>query len=187
MQVKLKDYPAAFMAYERAAGLAPGIAGYRLREAMMMFQVRPMAVFHRISRIANGSRDDHIPRRRHISPYRHHVSSHRHHYFPRRHASSMRRRHLSPSLPSVPHARLCGQLDRVEDATRVLQGLVRKYPNYSEAHAALAAVLWKEDKRGAAEEEYSEASLQEPRFKNLMSACPPPLCSMLHTTPVCGF
>ena len=61
VQVKLKDYPAAFMAYERAAGLAPGIAGYRLREAMMMFQVRPMAVFHRISRIANGSREDHIP------------------------------------------------------------------------------------------------------------------------------
>ena len=80
---------------------------------------------------------------------------------------------------------VCGQLDRVEDATRVLQGLVRKYPNYSEAHAALAAVLWKEDKRGAAEEEYSEASLQEPRFKNLMSVCLPSPSSMLYTTSVC--
>lgn len=87
VQVKLEDYPAAFMAYERAAGLAPGIAGYRLREAMMMFQVRPTVLFLRLSRIANGIRDDHI------SPYKQassSSSSHRHAYYPPRHASFLR-------------------------------------------------------------------------------------------------
>lgn len=96
VESKLQEYTKALDAYERAAILAPGIAGYRLREASMLFQ-----------------------------------------------------------------------LDRSEEAAKVMQGLVRKYPNYAEARAALAAVLWSENRRSSAEEQYSEATQQEPRFKSM--------------------
>ena len=34
------------------------------------------------------------------------------------------------------------QVDDVAGARRMMQGIVRKYGNYAEAHAALAAVNW---------------------------------------------
>eukprot|EP00850_Spirogloea_muscicola_P004921 SM000022S07135 [mRNA] locus=s22:120745:122939:+ [translate_table: standard] len=95
-QSKVKDYPNALKAYERASLLAPGIAGYRLRQALALFQ-----------------------------------------------------------------------LERPSEAAQLMKGLVRKYPNYAEAHAALAAVLWSSDKQPGAEDEYRQATEQEPNFESI--------------------
>ncbi len=40
VQLRLTDYDAAYSAFSRAADLAPGIAGYRLRAGQLQFQVR---------------------------------------------------------------------------------------------------------------------------------------------------
>lgn len=37
--MRVSDYDAALKAYSRASALAPGIAGYRLREALVLFEV----------------------------------------------------------------------------------------------------------------------------------------------------
>ncbi|KAL2633095.1 hypothetical protein R1flu_004574 [Riccia fluitans] len=96
VEVRIKDYDSALQAYERASLLAPGIAGYRFKQALLLFQV-----------------------------------------------------------------------GRGEEAKKLLQGLVRKYSNYAEAHAALAAVLWNAGSRSGAEEQYTEATNREPQFKDL--------------------
>lgn len=59
------------------------------------------------------------------------------------------------------------QVGRSEESKKLLQGLVRKYSNYAEAHAALAAVLWSAGSRSGAEEQFSEATNREPLFKDL--------------------
>lgn len=38
MQARLGEFSSALVAYSRAADLAPGIAGYRLRQAELLFQ-----------------------------------------------------------------------------------------------------------------------------------------------------
>ncbi|MCO5553662.1 hypothetical protein L7F22_032269 [Adiantum nelumboides] len=96
VDARVKNYEEALTAYERASLLAPGIAGYRLKEALILFQ-----------------------------------------------------------------------LQRSQEAKKLLQGLVRKYPNYTEAHAALAAVLWSEGDRSRAEEQFSEATKREPLYGDL--------------------
>ncbi|KAI5073349.1 hypothetical protein GOP47_0011362 [Adiantum capillus-veneris] len=96
VDARVKKYEEALTAYERASLLAPGIAGYRLKEALILFQ-----------------------------------------------------------------------LQRSQEARKLLQGLVRKYPNYAEAHAALAAVLWSEGDRSRAEEQFSEATKREPLYGDL--------------------
>ncbi|KAH7441707.1 hypothetical protein KP509_03G050100 [Ceratopteris richardii] len=93
---RVKNYEEALTAFEKASLLAPGIAGYRLKEALVLFQ-----------------------------------------------------------------------LERLDEAKKLLQGLVRKYPNYAEAHAALAAVLWSEGERSRAEEQFTEATKREPLYNNL--------------------
>jgi tetratricopeptide (TPR) repeat protein len=93
---RVTDYDAALKAYARASALAPGIAGYRLKEALVLFQ-----------------------------------------------------------------------LDRLDECRKLVQGLVRKYPNYAEAHAVLAAVLWKEGNRAQAEGQFEEATVREPRYQDI--------------------
>jgi Tfp pilus assembly protein PilF len=61
------------------------------------------------------------------------------------------------------------QLDRLEETRKLVQGLVRKYPNYAEAHAVLAAVLWREGNRDQAEGQFSEATSREPRYQDIRS------------------
>lgn len=58
------------------------------------------------------------------------------------------------------------QVGFASDAERLIRSIVRKYPNYAEAHAALAGVLWGEGRLGAAEEQLSEAIEFEPNFRN---------------------
>ncbi|XP_057845612.2 uncharacterized protein LOC131055019 [Cryptomeria japonica] len=96
VDVKVQDYDGALVAYERASTLAPGIAGYRLKQALILFQ-----------------------------------------------------------------------LNRPEEARKLVEGLVRKYPNYSEARAALAAILWSENRRSGAEEQFTQATIQEPLYRNI--------------------
>lgn len=55
----------------------------------------------------------------------------------------------------------------MEESKKLLQGLVRKYPNYTEAHAALAALLWSEGRRSNAEEQFSEATNREPMYTKI--------------------
>lgn len=94
--VRVSDFDAALKSYARASVLAPGIAGYRLKEALVLFE-----------------------------------------------------------------------LDRLEETRKLVQGLVRKYPNYAEAHAVLAAVLWKEGNRAQAEGQFNEATSREPRYQDI--------------------
>lgn len=96
VDVKVQDYDGALVAYERASALAPGIAGYRLKQALVLFQ-----------------------------------------------------------------------LNRPVEARKLVEGLVRKYPNYAEAHAALAAILWSEDRRSSAEDQFTEATIREPLYREI--------------------
>lgn len=59
---------------------------------------------------------------------------------------------------------LCPQLKRPDEAAQQISSIVRKYPNYAEAHAALAAILWSQGKRARAEGELNAATTQEPRL-----------------------
>lgn len=43
VEVRVRDYDAALNAYSRASRLAPGIAGYRLKEALVLFEVSSKA------------------------------------------------------------------------------------------------------------------------------------------------
>jgi Tfp pilus assembly protein PilF len=59
------------------------------------------------------------------------------------------------------------QLNRPVEARKLVEGLVRKYPNYAEAHAALAAILWSEDRRSSAEDQFTEATIREPLYREI--------------------
>ncbi|CAM6112248.1 unnamed protein product [Calypogeia fissa] len=96
VEARVKDYDTSLLAYQKASILAPGIAGYRFRQALVLFQV-----------------------------------------------------------------------GRLDESKKLLQGLVRKYPNYTEAHAALAALLWSEGNRSTAEEQFSEATNLEPLYSKI--------------------
>ncbi|GIL71804.1 hypothetical protein Vretimale_761 [Volvox reticuliferus] len=80
VELRLHDYDAALSCFSTAADLAPGIAGYRLRAAQLLFQV-----------------------------------------------------------------------GNTEGAVRTVKGVLRKNPNYAEAHSTLAAMLWSQGQLAAAE------------------------------------
>lgn len=88
VQLRLTDYDAAYSAFSRAADLAPGIAGYRLRAGQLQFQVGD-----------------------------------------------------------------------VQGSLRTVKGVLRKNPNYAEAHTTLAAILWSTGQEAAAEGQL-EAALE---------------------------
>lgn len=87
VQMRLADWPGALDSFTRAADLAPGLAGYRLRAATLLFQT--------------------------------------------------------------------GDSQRAQQQVR---GLVRKYGNYAEAHAVLAAMQWADGAQELAEEQLSRAT-----------------------------
>ncbi|EFJ52362.1 hypothetical protein VOLCADRAFT_86720 [Volvox carteri f. nagariensis] len=88
VELRLEDYEAALGCFSTAADLAPGIAGYRLRAAQLMYQV-----------------------------------------------------------------------GNSEGAVRAVKGVIRKNPNYAEAHTTLAAMLWSQGQLAAAEGQL-EAALE---------------------------
>ncbi|KAJ7520912.1 hypothetical protein O6H91_19G029200 [Diphasiastrum complanatum] len=75
---------------------------------------------------------------------------------------------LAPNAP-VPflNRAIAYELQKPEEASKLIQSLVRKYPNYAEAHAALAALLWSEDRRSSAEDQFSKALNDEPKFQDI--------------------
>ncbi|GAQ81661.1 hypothetical protein KFL_000860330 [Klebsormidium nitens] len=99
VETRVANYSGALSDYQRAADLAPGIAGYRLRAATVLFQLK-----------------------------------------------------------------------RPDEAAQQISSIVRKYPNYAEAHAALAAILWSQGKRARAEGELNAATTQEPRLGTMKFA-----------------
>ncbi|KAI3435885.1 hypothetical protein D9Q98_001943 [Chlorella vulgaris] len=96
IDMRLGDYGAALTDFCTAADLAPGLAGYRLRHATLLFQQGDVAA-----------------------------------------------------------------------ARRMMQGVTRKSGNYSEAHAALAAVHWSQGDRERAEEEMLRAESQDERWGDM--------------------
>lgn len=96
IDLRLQDYAAALTDFGTAADLAPGLGGYRLRQATLMFQ----------------------------------------------------------------------QGD-VDGARRTMQGVTRKYSNYAEAHAALAAVEWSRGDAERAEQQFYRAVAQDERWNNM--------------------
>lgn len=86
IELRLGEFEQSSLHLQKAADLAPGIAGYRVRAAVLLFQT--------------------------------------------------------------------GDVDR---AAQQLRGVVRKYGNYAEAHAALGGIYWYQGKVGAAEEELAKA------------------------------
>lgn len=65
------------------------------------------------------------------------------------------------------HATLLFQQGDVAAARRMMQGVTRKSGNYSEAHAALAAVHWSQGDRERAEEEMLRAESQDERWGDM--------------------
>lgn len=53
--------------------------------------------------------------------------------------------------------------ERVE-SERAMRGLLRKYPDFADVRAALAAALWADGSRGAAETEW--ARVDDPRYRD---------------------
>jgi len=94
VEMRLGDYTGAQRSFRTAADLAPGIAGYRLREAQLIFE--------------NGDADL---------------------------------------------------------AVRTARGVTRRNPNYAEAHATLAAILYEQGDVARAEDEYHTAVELEPSFR----------------------
>lgn len=67
----------------------------------------------------------------------------------------------------TPTSSLHLQLQRPDEAVQQISSITRKYPNYAEAHAALAAIFWSQGKRARAEGELNAATNQEPRLRTI--------------------
>ncbi|WP_204141650.1 tetratricopeptide repeat protein [Halomicronema sp. CCY15110] len=59
------------------------------------------------------------------------------------------------------------QVDRSDEALKVLRGVVRKYPNFPDARAALTAGLWASNKRGEAESQWVAVEGLDSRYKDV--------------------
>lgn len=94
--MRLERYDQALEDFRTAANLAPGLAGYRLREATLLYQQ-----------------------------------------------------------------------GEPEGAKTMMKGIVRKYPRYAEAYAALAAISWVEGRQAAAEEQFERAIRQDARWGDM--------------------
>ena len=57
------------------------------------------------------------------------------------------------------------QLDQLDAAEVELRRLIRRYPLFADARAALTALLWRRDARGEAESHWASASGLDPRYR----------------------
>ena len=53
----------------------------------------------------------------------------------------------------------------IEDAERQLRSLIRRYPLFADARAALTALLWQRGANGEAESNWAAASGLDPRYR----------------------
>jgi tetratricopeptide (TPR) repeat protein len=68
---------------------------------------------------------------------------------------------------SVNYALALYQLGEVEESTRLLKNLVRKYSQFADPRAALTAVLWGQGRRGEAESNWYPVIGLDPRYKDI--------------------
>jgi tetratricopeptide (TPR) repeat protein len=57
------------------------------------------------------------------------------------------------------------QLGQLDDAETELRRLIRRYPLFADARAALTALLWRRGARGEAESHWASASGLDPRYR----------------------
>ncbi len=77
----------------------------------------------------------------------------------------------SMANPGLPMARsskslACYQLNQYDEAERELRSLIRKYPMFADARAALSALLWRKGSLGEAESHWAAASGLDSRYKS---------------------
>ena len=58
------------------------------------------------------------------------------------------------------------QLDDLQEAKRQLRNLIRRYPLFADARAALCALLWREGSRGEAESHWVAAAGLNPIYRD---------------------
>jgi tetratricopeptide (TPR) repeat protein len=58
------------------------------------------------------------------------------------------------------------QLEDLPEAERQLRNLIRRYPLFADARAALSALLWREGSRGEAESHWAAAAGLDPSYRN---------------------
>ncbi|MEM1279551.1 MAG: tetratricopeptide repeat protein [Cyanobacteria bacterium P01_H01_bin.152] len=71
------------------------------------------------------------------------------------------------ALARVNYGLALYQVDRVDEALKVLRAIVRKYPNFPDARAALTAGLWGANQRGEAESQWVAVEGLDRRYKDL--------------------
>ena len=71
------------------------------------------------------------------------------------------------ALARVNYGLALYQVDRSVEALKVLRGVVRKYPNFPDARAALTAGLWASNKRGEAESQWVAVEGLDSRYKDV--------------------
>jgi len=71
------------------------------------------------------------------------------------------------ALARVNYGMALYQVDRPDEALQVLRSVVRKYPNFPDARAALTAGLWAENQRGEAESQWVAVTGLDSRYKDI--------------------
>lgn len=76
---------------------------------------------------------------------------------------------LNPAfaLARINQALVAYQLDQPQDAIAELRALVRRYPNFADARAALTAALWAVGQRGEAESHWVAVVGLDERYSDL--------------------
>lgn len=84
-------------------------------------------------------------------------------------ADYLRATELAPdyAFAFVNYAIALYQVGETDTAIRKLRNLVRKYPQFPDARAALTAALWKQGRRGEAESQWVAVVGLDPRYKDL--------------------
>lgn len=71
------------------------------------------------------------------------------------------------ALARVNYGLALYQVGDVSKAVKVLRAVVRKYPNFADARAALTATLWATEKRGEAESQWVAVSGLDKRYQDM--------------------
>lgn len=71
------------------------------------------------------------------------------------------------ALARVNYGLALYQAERFDEALKVLRGVVRKYPNFPDARAALTAGLWAQNQQGEAESQWVAVVGLDQRYKDI--------------------
>ena len=75
---------------------------------------------------------------------------------------------INPGLPMARSSKSLAsyQLSQYDEAEEVLRALIRKYPMFADARAALSALLWRKGSLGEAESHWSAVAGLDGRYKS---------------------